>query len=64
MESSPALIPAAPASLVAPYLGGKRYLARRIIERISHIPHTAYVEPFAGMGACSSAARSGPRSRC
>ncbi|WP_156679331.1 DNA adenine methylase [Sphingomonas profundi] len=34
----------------APYLGGKRNLARRLVERISKIPHTTYVEPFVGMG--------------
>jgi len=39
-----------PALPVAPYLGGKRHLARRIIERIGAIPHTTYVEPFVGMG--------------
>lgn len=34
----------------APYLGGKRRLAQRIISRLSAIPHTIYVEPFIGMG--------------
>ncbi|MCR6494805.1 DNA adenine methylase [Thermomonas sp. S9] len=31
------------------YAGGKRWLARRIIERLP--PHVCYVEPFGGMGA-------------
>jgi DNA adenine methylase len=35
---------------VAPYLGGKRGLARHIIERIEAIPHHSYAEPFVGMG--------------
>ncbi len=43
-------MPATPALPVAPYLGGKRVLARRIIERIGAIAHTTYTEPFVGMG--------------
>lgn len=35
---------------VAPYLGGKRNLAGRIIARLGALPHTTYVEPFVGMG--------------
>ena len=34
----------------APYMGGKRNLARRIIERIDAIDHSIYAEPFVGMG--------------
>lgn len=34
----------------APYLGGKRNLAKRITARIAGIPHQTYVEPFVGMG--------------
>lgn len=34
----------------APYLGGKRNLAERIIERMEVIPHNCYAEPFIGMG--------------
>ncbi len=48
MESS--LTPAAPAHPPAAYLGGKRYLATRIIARLQAIPHVTYVEPFVGMG--------------
>lgn len=40
----------APASTPAPYLGGKRHLATRIIQRLSELPHDTYVEPFVGMG--------------
>ena len=35
---------------VAPYVGGKLYLAKTIIERITALPHTCYAEPFIGMG--------------
>lgn len=35
---------------VAPYLGGKRQLASRLIRRIASTPHKHYVEPFVGMG--------------
>lgn len=35
---------------VAPYFGGKRLLAKRLIERINATPHTLYAEPFVGMG--------------
>ena len=34
----------------APYLGGKRNLAKRICGRIDATPHRTYVEPFVGMG--------------
>jgi DNA adenine methylase len=35
---------------VAPYLGGKRNLARRLTALIEATPHTLYAEPFVGMG--------------
>jgi DNA adenine methylase len=47
---STTLLPASPAATPAPYLGGKRNLARRVIARLQAIPHTTYVEPFIGMG--------------
>jgi DNA adenine methylase len=50
MESRSVFETAAPAQPVAPYLGGKRRLATRIIHRLQAIPHEAYVEPFVGMG--------------
>jgi DNA adenine methylase len=34
----------------APYIGGKRNLARRLVDRIEATPHRAYAEPFVGMG--------------
>jgi len=44
------LLPAMPVGTAAPYLGGKRNLARRVVTRLRAIPHTTYVEPFVGMG--------------
>jgi len=35
---------------IAPYLGGKRNLAKRLVERINQINHITYAEPFVGMG--------------
>ena len=40
----------APVRPIAPYIGGKRNLAKRLIERIGAIPHRLYAEPFVGMG--------------
>ncbi len=54
--SSPSFSPAAGLSPVAPtrpaagYIGGKRNLAKRIVQRINAIPHITYAEPFVGMG--------------
>lgn len=46
----PALTPVDPVRPVAPWLGGKRNLARRIVSLIDGIPHSTYAEPFVGMG--------------
>lgn len=35
---------------VAPYIGGKRNLAKRLTAMIEAVPHTTYAEPFVGMG--------------
>jgi DNA adenine methylase len=35
---------------IAPYLGGKRNLAKRLCAIIDATPHRTYVEPFVGMG--------------
>ena len=35
---------------LAPWLGGKRALAGRIVKEILRIPHRCYAEPFIGMG--------------
>jgi len=39
-----------PAAPPAPWLGGKKKLHKKIIQRIEAIPHKTYVEPFVGMG--------------
>ena len=48
MESN--LVPVRPVSPAAPYIGGKRNLASRLVALIATIPHETYVEPFVGMG--------------
>lgn len=35
---------------VAPWIGGKRNLSKRLCAMIAEIPHTTYAEPFVGMG--------------
>lgn len=39
-----------PCEPVAPYIGGKRRLAKVIVPIIDKMPHTLYAEPFMGMG--------------
>ena len=48
MESN--LVRVRPVAPVAPYIGGKRNLARRLVSIIDRIPHLSYGEPFVGMG--------------
>lgn len=43
-------MPSLTANPPAPYLGGKRNLAKRLCALIETIPHRAYIEPFVGMG--------------
>lgn len=50
-----------PVSPVAPWLGGKRNLARRICARIDATPCTTYAEPFVGMGGIFLRRTSRPR---
>jgi len=45
----------------APYLGGKRNLAKRICALVETIPHTGYYEPFVGMGGIFLRRASKPR---
>lgn len=42
--------PVEPLRPAAGYIGGKKQLAQRIIERIEKVPHDTYAEPFVGMG--------------
>lgn len=44
------LHPISPSLPVAPYIGGKRNLAKRVIARINAVPHHTYAEVFVGMG--------------
>jgi DNA adenine methylase len=44
------MTPTAATAPIAPWLGGKRNLARRICAIIDQTPCTTYVEPFVGMG--------------
>ena len=44
------LLPVRPVTPVAPWLGGKRNLSRRITAVLDKIPHQTYAEPFVGMG--------------
>lgn len=39
-----------PVRPVAPYIGGKRALSKRLVEMIDRQPHKLYAEPFIGMG--------------
>lgn len=39
-----------PVRPLAPYIGGKKVLAKRLGERIAAVPHVAYAEVFVGMG--------------
>lgn len=39
-----------PVSPAAAWIGGKRNLARRLVERINRVPHETYAEAFVGMG--------------
>lgn len=53
--------PVQPVRPAAPYLGGKRNLAKRVIARLETIPHSAYCEPFIGMGGIFLRRRQRPR---
>ena len=41
--------PVSPTEPLAPWRGGKRNLANKIIARIEAIEHRCYAEPFVGM---------------
>ena len=44
------LTPIAPVRPVAPYIGGKRALSKRLVSMIDAVDHRHYAEPFVGMG--------------
>lgn len=50
-----------PVAPVAPYLGGKRNLAKRLVERMETIDHTLYAEAFVGMGGVFLRRRAAPK---
>ncbi|SMO78573.1 DNA adenine methylase [Paracoccus laeviglucosivorans] len=50
-----------PASPIAPWLGGKKQLHARIIQRIEALNHKTYAEPFVGMGGVFLRRRFKPR---
>lgn len=54
-------IPVEPVRPVAPYIGGKRNLARRICALIEATPHDVYAEAFVGMGGVFFRRRLKPR---
>ena len=51
----------APTAPAAPYLGGKRRLAKRLCARIGEIDHSTYAEPFVGMGGVFLRRESAPK---
>lgn len=61
MKKVESLVPIDPVRPVAPYIGGKRALADRLIKQIDETPHDLYAEPFIGMGGVFFRRRSRPR---
>ncbi|MGR3484451.1 MAG: DNA adenine methylase [Paracoccaceae bacterium] len=55
------MTPVDPTRPVAPYLGGKRALSKRICAILDAVPHDTYVEPFVGMGGVFLKRRARPR---
>lgn len=53
--------PVAPVRPIAPWIGGKRGLARRLCAMIEATPHDLYAEPFVGMGGVFFRRRSRPK---
>ncbi len=53
--------PVEPALPIAPYIGGKRNLAKRVCDLIATIEHDGYAEPFVGMGGVFLRRRSAPK---
>jgi DNA adenine methylase len=53
--------PVAPLRPVAPYVGGKKRLAARLVESIESVPHATYAEAFVGMGGVFLRRRFAPR---
>lgn len=49
-QSDIELFPVDPVRPIAPYIGGKRNLSKRLVARINAVPHQTYAEAFVGMG--------------
>ncbi len=64
MESHPnsGLTAVTPVLPVAPYIGGKKNLAKRLCALIESTPHKLYAEPFVGMGGIFLRRRFRPKS--
>lgn len=56
------MIPVDPINPVAPWIGGKRNLAKRICAMLDKTPCTTYAEPFVGMGGIFLRRTARPRS--
>jgi len=50
MKEELSLAAVRPVRPVAPYIGGKRALSKRLVAMIEEQPHDIYAEPFVGMG--------------
>ena len=61
MTTSPKMTTVHPSVPVAPYLGGKRNLAKRLTALIDATPHHTYCEPFVGMGGIFLRRKRSPR---
>ena len=61
MSKAPRTTPVEPIDGLAPWVGGKRYLAKTIIPMIDAVPHVCYAEPFVGMGGVFFRRTSRPR---
>lgn len=61
MKEELSLNPVQPVRPIAPYIGGKRALAGRLVKMIEEVPHELYAEPFVGMGGVFFRRRHRPR---
>lgn len=55
------LVDVLPAKPVAAWMGGKRFLAPKIVQLIAETPHKLYAEPFVGMGGVFFRRRQAPK---
>lgn len=58
--NDPEFSPVDPVQPPAGYIGGKRRLAARLVERIATVPHRTYAEVFVGMGGVFFRRRAAP----